>query len=90
MRGADQVHEGRARRNRSSKRGVVQSVADHMDRTGWKSLHRLGSCERMYGESSFEQGCDQWPAEVAGAARDEDRIDRHITRIGNRWIALLP
>ena len=28
MRGSDQVHEGRARRNRSSKRGVVQSVAD--------------------------------------------------------------
>jgi phage gp16-like protein len=68
-----------SRWNRSRETPLVEGVANHRVRAGWKSLQRLGSRERMHDEASFQQSRNEGLAEVAGAAGNEHGIRGQIT-----------
>jgi hypothetical protein len=61
----DQMYERRVPRNRSRETPLVEGVANHRVRAGWKSLQRLGSHECMHDEASFQQSRNEGLAEVA-------------------------
>jgi hypothetical protein len=76
MRRADEMHERRAGRDRSRKGRFVERVAD--DRLGAGRKLPLGARtdEGVDTETFLQQRVDERPADVPGAAGDEDGIQR--------------
>jgi hypothetical protein len=72
VRNADELHERIAAGDRRFECAAIKCITED-DAAAWRQAHRaLAARERGDGVAAIDQLADEWRAEIAGAARDED------------------